>query len=172
MHLKSKNFRKINYNKWGKNIGDCLVRAVVGAFGLDYEVACKLLHVDCKKGVGFDGDDGIDLYQMERYLGKWMSPIKELLPSEDDPFKFEGELPLDKWVDEHKKDDKIYLVYVTDWKDGGHIVYVNCKKNCGYFVDTFDSGNIPVNAWCEVEQRVPKDSKYHWKYDKKTKRFI
>ena len=169
---KSKNLKLFNFNKWGKNIGDCLVRAVVGAFGLDYEVACKLLKVDCRKGVGFTGDDGIDLYELEETLGKWIGPIEELLPNEDNPFKFDGELPLDEWVEAHRNDGKIYLVYVNDWKDGGHIVYVNCKKSCNYFVDTFDSGNIPVNAWCEVKQRLSKDSKYHWKFDEKLKRFI
>lgn len=170
--MKSKNFRNINYNKWRKNVGDCVIRAIVGALGLDYEIACKLMKVDCKKGIGFTGDDGIDLYDLEKTFKKWLGPIEELLPNEDNPLKFDGEMPLDKWVDEHRGDGKVYLVYVNDWKDGGHIVYVNCKNANSYFVDTWDSGNIPVNAWCEVKTRLPKTSKYHWKYDKDKKCFI
>lgn len=89
--MKSKNFRNINYNKWRKNVGDCVIRAIVGALGLDYEIACKLMKVDCKKEIGFTGDDGIDLYDLEKTFKKWLGPIEELLPNEDNPLKFDGE---------------------------------------------------------------------------------
>jgi len=50
-----------NYNPWKAHVGDCAIRAVVAATGLDYREVCKRLHVSYARGKGLRRDTGIDL---------------------------------------------------------------------------------------------------------------
>lgn len=54
-------FKKLNYNKWGKNIDDCAIRSISAGLGMDYEVVCRKFGVACKKGYGLIRKTGINL---------------------------------------------------------------------------------------------------------------
>ena len=83
-------------------------------------------------------------------------------------------ITLNDWLEAHKKDNAKYLVYLDDDKamDGGHIVCAYCYPDKLYFIDTFDCGEMFVQAWTKVKKVIPKDSDQHWKYDKQLKKFI
>ena len=59
-------------------------------------------------------------------------------------------------------------------RPGGHIVCAKLSRNAKRkgFVDTWDSGDMLVDAYMRVVKTEPKDSPLHWKYDYDKKQFI
>ena len=59
-------------------------------------------------------------------------------------------------------------------KRGGHIVFANCKRGAKRqgFIDTWDSGDMYVDAYMRVAKKESKDSPLHWKYDYDQHKFI
>lgn len=176
-----KHFKKFNANKWGKLHGDCAIRALVLGIGIDYEVACKMLKVNCVQGEGYVAEDGnegtgIDLDLLQSTFSKLLGEVEDnLLANPDiDPIEaFKMAKPLDQWLeDKDFKEPGRYLVYLDDnkEKDGGHIVFADCRSTPVYY-DVSDCGDMNVQAWIKVTHVLKKDSKYHYKYDKATHTF-
>ena len=173
--MKSKYWKNVNYNKWKQIMPDCQVRALCADIGVDYELACKALGVKCVPGKGFNDTYGVDLDVILVKFKKFFGPLTDMLDLVDDPVQaLTNGITLNDWLEAHKKDNAKYLVYLDDDKamDGGHIVCAYCYPDKLYFIDTFDCGEMFVQAWTKVKKVIPKDSDQHWKYDKQLKKFI
>ena len=58
-------------------------------------------------------------------------------------------------------------------RTGGHIVCVLDRKNRKHgFIDTWDSGEMLVDAYMRLKKLEPTDSPKHWRYDYKNEKFI
>jgi hypothetical protein len=69
------NFKNINYNKWGKNIGDCAIRAICAGIEMDYEKVCKRLGVAHKRGWGLIRDTGIKLEDIKEKFDEYFDVV-------------------------------------------------------------------------------------------------
>lgn len=59
-------------------------------------------------------------------------------------------------------------------REGGHIVCAKCLKkySVGYFIDTWDSGDMLVDSWMRVSKVIPPEDPRHWVFDKATHSFV
>ena len=194
---------RFNFNPWKARTGDCAIRAIVGATGLDYRVVCKRLGGAWKNGTGLLRDTGIDLKRVKNTFMPYFDIIEDFTENLNfvpDEFK---DSPENAMMDDFDLEYGIDGVssgmtlneFVTDYKNqgefvvscegnpnaidpvcrkGGHLVYVRClsKYNRQGFVDTWDSGEMLVDAYMRVVKREPASSPYHYKYDKENKQFI
>jgi len=154
---------------------DCQIRAICAGIGYDYEAACEKLNVSCVKGSGFSDEKGIDLYDVHDTFKKFLGPMQDMTDLFDDPVQaLLNGISLNDWLEQHATDNKTYLIHLDDNKemDGGHIICAKCYGSKTFFVDTFDCGEMFVQAFCQIERVLKKDSRFHWKYDEKTKKFI
>ena len=72
-----------NYNPWKAYVGDCAIRAVVAATGLDYREVCKRLHVSYARGKGLRRDTGIDLDQIEKTFSEYFDIVEDFYDNFD-----------------------------------------------------------------------------------------
>jgi hypothetical protein len=83
-------FKRINYNKWGKNIDDCAIRSISAGLGMDYEVVCKKLEqyykkrhkkstdkFKCKRGYGLVTDEGVDLEYIKGAFDRYFDVVHD-----------------------------------------------------------------------------------------------
>ena len=176
----SKYFVNFNANKWGKDHGDCAIRALVMGIGMDYEYICKKLGVPCKVGEGYipiskDETEGVDLEVIKEKFNTFLGDEEDWIIRfpDADPYKLMLNAPsLEICMKKNLFAGGKYLVYLDDntEMDGGHIVYVNGFKN--YFIDTQDCSKMGVQSWIKIKKEVPAKDKYHFKYDTKTKTFF
>ena len=68
---------KTNYNPYGKRIGDCAIRAIVAATGLDYREVCKRLGVAFTKGKGLRRDTGIELEDIKQKFSDYFDIVED-----------------------------------------------------------------------------------------------
>ena len=195
-------FIKFNYNPWKARTGDCAIRAIVGATGLDYRVVCKRLGVAWQNGKGLIRDTGIDLEQVKIAFKSYFDIIEDFTENLNfvpDEFK---DSPENAMMDDFDLENGIDGVssgmtlneFVTDYQNqgsfivscegnpnaispvcrkGGHLIYVRCIPGHKQgFIDTWDSGEMLVDAYMRVVKREPISSPSHWKYDKQNKKFI
>ena len=177
MGFKTRYWLDFNFNKWGKDMPDCAIRSLAAGTGLDYEVICKKLSVQCIKGKGFADTYGIDLDLLVDKFKGWLGPIEDNLDNFDDPVQaLVAGQPLYEWLDLSEEQNRkgTYLVYLDDNKmrDGGHIVCCSCNGKNPCFIDTDDVGKMFVQCWCKVLKQAKKDSPQHWKYDKSRNCFL
>lgn len=66
-----------NFNPWGKHIGDCAIRAVSAATGLDYREVCYRLGVGYKAGLGLTRKTGIGLRAVEKRFKEYFDIIED-----------------------------------------------------------------------------------------------
>lgn len=194
---------KFNFNPWKANVGDCAIRAIVAATGLDYRAVCKQLGVSYKKGRGLIRDTGIDLQEIEIVFSDYFDIIEdfydnnEFVPDEMRGSKEDLELAkfdllndidavsrttLNEFIEMYRGNGTFLVSLdrnpeaknVSARREGGHIVCVKCNprlKKQG-FIDTWDSGEMLVDAYMRVAKTEPKDSPLHWKYDREKHQFI
>ena len=163
-----KHWKDVNFNKWGKDMPDCAVRAIVAAIGIDYEVACKVLGVKCVKGKGFTDTYGVDIDTVQEKFSAYLGDVEENEGFEDDPLAAFFNAPeLDDWLEEMKSSKKTgtYLVYVDDNKknDGGHIICCEVTSSKAYFIDTSDVGGMQVQCWMKVLEKLDPADPLHYK---------
>lgn len=179
--MSSQYFKKFNANKWGKLHGDCAIRSLVIGLGIDYEVICKKLGVKCVKGEGYVAEDGnegtgIDLELIQKTFASFLGDIQDVLLADPDIDPVKAMLdaePLADWLKHKKyKTPGLYLIFLDDNKenDGGHIVFANCLSQ-PYYYDISNCDDMPVQAWIKINKRIKSDSKYHYKYNKETRKF-
>lgn len=198
---KNNKWIKTNYNPWHKNIGDCVIRSIVAATGLDYREVCRRFKVSYKNGHGLIRDTGIKLDDIEEVFGEYFDIVEDFYKNNEfvpDEFKDSWEnhdmevfeiangldspsgITLNDFIDMFKNQG-IFLVSLVrnpavnnipfGIKDG-HIVCAKCKgKNQG-FIDTWDSGDLLVDQYMRVIKKEPIDSPLHWKYDYEQRKFI
>lgn len=169
---------KINFNKWNKDEPDCFVRSLCAGTGLDYEIVCKMLGVQCIPGRGFTNSFGLDLDDIHDkmsnfFKGEVEDEIPDFETDDQDPLSSiinssKGP-PLRIWL-AAKQDKKIYgswLVYMDDFKstDGGHIVFCQSLLGKAFFVDTWNPGSLLVVASLELDPKkhLKKTDPKHWK---------
>ena len=89
---KNKWWIKFNYNPWHvRDIGDCAIRAVVAAIGLDYKTVCKKLGVSYVLGRGLRRDTGIDLDKIKKTFKDYFGNIEDFAENNKFvPSEFEG----------------------------------------------------------------------------------
>jgi hypothetical protein len=68
---------KFNYNPWKVSTGDCAIRAIVAATGLDYRVVCKKLGVSWKNGKGLIRDSGINLDLIKNKFNNYFDIVED-----------------------------------------------------------------------------------------------
>lgn len=196
----TKNFRWINFNfnPWQKrDIGDCAIRAIVAATGLNYKEVCKKLGVSYIIGKGLRRDTGINLDVIEDKFADYFGVVEDYYQNFDfvpDEYKdsiendelqaFELNNGIDSVSGNTLNDfcDQyaglgVFLVSLhggKGHKDDDHIVCAKLNKNAKKqgFIDTWDSGDMMVDAFMEVIKTEPKDSPLHWKFDYDKKKFI
>lgn len=195
------NWINFNFNPWNAAVGDCSIRAVSAGTGLDYREVCKKLGVSYKNGKGLIRDSGIGLELIEDRFDEYFDIVEDFydnynfVPDEYAGTLYDKQLDnfdasigvgaisnttLDEFIDEFK-DQGIFLVSLEGnpkaknpvARKGGHIVCVKCipDKKQG-FIDTWDSGEMLVDAYMRVKKMEPYDSPKHWRYDHEKKKFI
>lgn len=171
-----KHLKKFNFNKFGQDMPDCAIRSICAGIGIDYEAACKVLGVKCVEGKGYVDEYGIDLDMLQEKFSKFLGEVEENDNFESPIEALLNGQPLDDWLEESKKKSRFgtFLVYLDDnkMKDGGHIVCCKITSTNAYYIDTDDVGNMFVQCWIKVLKVIPKDSKWHFKYDEVNKKFI
>lgn len=70
-------WKNANFNPWGAHVGDCAIRGISAATGLDYRVVCKMLHVSYKNGQGLIRDTGIDLNDIEQVFSEYFDIVED-----------------------------------------------------------------------------------------------
>lgn len=73
---KSKYFCEFNFNKYGQNINDCAIRAVVQAIGMDYDIVCKKLGCSFKRGHGLIRDSGVYMEKIQRVFDEYFDVVE------------------------------------------------------------------------------------------------
>ena len=189
--------KNINYNKWGKHISDCAIRAIVASIGMDYEKVCKTYGVSFKKGYGLIRDTGIELEDIKRKFNSWFDIIEDFSDVEDFSDEIPNSIDLTAFDIEHGIDSfssgitldefmdmyygqGIFLVALVgnpkaknkNAREGGHIVCCKCLPNKEpYAIDTWNSSEMIVDCFMRIKKTLPKDHPDHWKYNKETKKF-
>ena len=72
-----------NYNPWKAHVGDCAIRAVVAATGLDYREVCKRFHVSYVNGKGLRRDTGIGLDKIEQTFSEYFDIVEDFYDNGD-----------------------------------------------------------------------------------------
>ena len=200
--MEKSKFIKFNYNPWKARTGDCAIRAIVAATGLDYRVVCQRLGVSWKNGKGLIRDTGIDLERVKTVFGSYFDIIEDFTenlnfvpdefkdsPENDMMNAFDLEYDIDgvssgMTLNEFVNDFRNQGAFIVSCegnpnasnpvaRKGGHLIYVRClPKYKQGFIDTWDSGEMLVDAYMRVVKREPLSSPYHWKYDKEKHEFI
>lgn len=194
-------WKNANFNPWGAHVGDCAIRGISAATGLDYRVVCKMLHVSYKNGQGLIRDTGIDLNDIEQVFSEYFDIVEdfydntEFVPPEMvgspealelDAFDSANgiEAPSKTTLEEFIytfKNQGVFLVSLVGnpnaqrpvCRKGGHIVCVRCVQGKPHcFIDTFSSHEMFVDAYMRVARMEPTSSSLHWKYDFQNKKFI
>ena len=199
--MKSKYWINFNFNPWGAHLNDCAVRGIVAATGLDYREVCRRLGVSYKKGRGLIRDTGINLGKVEEVFDQYFDVVEDFydnqnfVPDDMVGSKEDAELQafdlkngivpatgvtLNEFI-EMFKDQGTFIVSTTGnpkspdkaCQSGGHIICVKCNpgKKQG-FIDTWDSGDMLVDAYMRVSKPEPANSPFHWKYDREKHKFI
>ena len=194
---KSRYWINFNFNPFKQNIGDCVIRAVSGATGLSYKEVCKRFGVSWKTGCGLIRANGLPLDKIEQTFDEYFDVVEdyydnfEFIPDEmkNDPSLDDDIAVSDNWASGLTLNDfcqlysgqGLFLVSLhpnpkaenPDARDMHHIVFANLsKRGKPRFFDTWDSGEMFVDAYMRVKKREPKDSPLHWKYDYENHRFI
>ena len=148
-----------NFNPWKTHIGDCAIRAISGATGLDYREVCKQLGVSYKNGKGLIRDTGIDLYDIKQKFNDYFDIVEDYYENyEFTPDEYEGsdedlemrkfeelqgidavsKTTLNDFCDEFAGQGKFLVGLVGNpeakvpeyrSRDAGHIVYANLSPN-------------------------------------------
>lgn len=198
---KSRYWRNANFNPWGAHVGDCAIRAISAATGLDYREVCKRLHVSYKNGKGLMRDSGISLGMIESTFGQYFDIIEDFYdnydfvppemegsPEADEMNMFdaangigaESNVTLEEFMDQFQGQG-VFLVSLVGnpdasnpaVKSGGHIVCARCAKGkTQCFIDTFDSHEMFVDAYMRLAKPEPASSPFHWRYDMAKKKFV
>lgn len=196
---KNPNWINFNFNCYGKRINDCAIRAVVAATGLDYREVCRRFGVSYVKGKGLRRDTGIGLDVIEEKFGEYCDIVEDyydnfdFVPDEfkdskqnDDMLQFELQNGIDSISGNTLNDfcaqyagQGTFLISLekdskTNNRPAGHIVCAKLNRGAKRqgFIDTWDSGDLKVDAYMRVVKTEPKDSPLHWKYDREQHKFI
>ena len=202
MTSKNPRWINFNFNPWNKNISDCAIRAVVAATGLDYRAVCKRFGVSYVKGKGLRRDTGIDLDAIKETFSEYFDIVEDYYDNMafvPDEFKNSKEDMLMQTFDLQNGIDLASGDTLNDFCDqysgqgtflvslegnpkskdvfarkGGHIVCAKLGKNAKKqgFIDTWNSGEMHVDAYMRVVKTEPKNSPLHWKYDNEQHKFI
>ena len=200
--MKSQYWIKFNYNPWKANIGDCAIRSIVAATGLDYREVCKRLGVAWKYGKGLIRDTGIDLEDVKRVFGKYFDIIEDFADNyafvpdefkdsqEDDELRTlelqygitndSSGIMLKEFIDQFENQGAFLVSCIgnpnatnNNAKYDGHLVYVQCIPGKRHgFIDSWDSSEMLVDAYMRVIKKEPFNSPLHWKYDRENHKFI
>ena len=190
-----------NFNPWKAHIGDCAIRAIAAATGLDYRIVCKKLNQPIKPGQGLLSDDGIDLYDIFAAFDEYFDIVEDFYANQAFvPPEMEGSeeaMALDAY-DEMNGIDAVSRTTLAEFiseyanqgvflvslegnpsakkpvaRSGGHIVCVRCVPGKRHcFIDTWDSREMYVDSFMRVKKPEPFSSPNHWRYDKANHRFI
>lgn len=155
---RSPNLIKVNFNPWKQHIGDCAIRAVSAATGLDYRAVCNKLKVAWKNGRGLVRNGGIDLRDIEKAFDEYFDVVEdyydnyEFVPDEmkgsaedaamqayDDAngITAVSQMTLDEFIGTMFAGPGTFLVSLAKGtgssekgvEDGGHIVCARCSKD-------------------------------------------
>lgn len=184
-----------NANPWKQNISDCVIRAIVMAIGMKYELVCKELGVAWKRGRGLIRDTGIYLDDIKRVFDPYFDKVEdyneELPPELVDDSAFADMMRIDMELGVAENESGITLAEFLDLYAGqgvflvnlvgnpaaknvnlrrdadAHIVCAKCLPGRqGFAIDTFDSSEMIVDAYMRVKAPVPRSDPRHWVYDK------
>lgn len=193
-----------NYNPWDQHIGDCAIRAISAATGLDYREVCKRLKMAYKNGYGLIRDTGVSIQDVKNKFSPYFDVVEDYYENYSfvpDEFK---NSTYDKQADDIDKELGIDAVSNTTLNDfinefenqgifivglvgnpnapkgfqyrsrsSGHFVCVKCIRGLKQgFIDVFDCGPMLVDSFMRVKRQEPKNSPYHWKYDREQHKFI
>lgn len=149
LSVKSATLEKYNANNRGKNVGDCVKRAISIAFDLPYSEVSKILNTKMK-----------ELRKTQWNIMSVFIPVMEELGATKTPI---GNYPtLEEWVDTQADPSKTYILLVGK-KQGGtdHLV---CVRN-GKIWDSWDSRDrIITSCWTvndDVQHKELTDIKDH-----------
>lgn len=169
MHLKA-----VNLNPWGMKIGDCAVRAVSAALWMKYPAVCEFFGKKCVRGYGLAGREGIGLQDIKDSLGKFFDRIEDAneidwsaRPREFDDLRFDPAfdmspdlgLTLDEFCDVYAGTGRYLVALVHNVSPSemspernrdGHIVYADLRPGKGFFLDTWNSGIMVVQAYMRI----------------------
>lgn len=80
---RSQYWKNANFNPWGVHTGDCAIRAITAATGLDYRIVCRRLHATYKNGHGLLRDTGIDLHTIESAFSEYFDIVEDFYDNID-----------------------------------------------------------------------------------------
>lgn len=153
--MKNPYWIRFNFNPWKQYTGDCAIRAISNATGLDYREVCKRLKVAYKNGKGLIRDTGIDLDKIEWVFNEYFDIVEDYYDNYDfvpDEFKDSDEDLAIRKFEELNRIDAVSKTTLNDFckefagqgkflisltgnpkskipeyrsRDAGHIVYAN-----------------------------------------------
>ena len=156
---KNSKWINFNFNPWKAHTGDCAIRSISGATGLDYREVCKQLGVSYKNGKGLIRNIGIDLNDIKEKFNDYFDIVEDYYENyEFTPDEFKGsdedlemrkfeelqgidavsKTTLNEFCDEFTGQGKFLVGLVGNpeakvpefrSRDAGHIVYVNLSPN-------------------------------------------
>jgi len=157
-----------NFNPFGENIGDCMIRAVSAAIMMRYECVCGRLGYRFKDGRGLERQTGANLHRI------MASSLKRYFePADRDALMIHPGMTLRSFIDVASSTvpakgsgQGLYVVFAADPKSGtGHAIYVCAGQNGDrFFIDTFDSADYVVGSALKVKHQVGKNNPERLKY--------
>lgn len=157
---KLSHFHKRNMNPWGRDINDCAIRAVSAALWMKYDAVCRMFGKKCVPGRGLSGEEGIDLKHIKHRLDGFFDRIEDASdlswdkrPEEFKDMKFDPKidtrpdlgLTLGEFCELYANTGR-FLVAVAR-----HIVYADLTPGRNWFMDTWNSSEMPVRAYMRVK---------------------
>ena len=106
-----------NFNKWGKHIGDCAIRAIVAAIGMDYEKVCKKLGVSFKRNYGLIRDTGINLDIVKTKFNEWFDVVEDFSDNIDLSNEFPNSIDIDSFDDSLEIDSFSSGITLSEFMD-------------------------------------------------------
>ena len=130
-------------------------------------------------GRGLSGEEGIDLEMIKRRLDKFFDRVEDAneMSWQDRPPEFEDMefdpafdlepdlgLTLDEFCDAYRGTGRYLVALVHDAATiekgrnlAGHIVYADLRPGKNFFFDTWNCGNMVVEAYMKVKAALSKD---------------
>lgn len=188
-------FKRLNFNPAGKTIPDCAIRAVTAALAMRYSAVCRAFGKEFRPGYGLVGNEGVDLNEVKRKFDRFFDVVEdaretcwEMRPDEFDDMKFDPVVDQDEdfgytlqeFCELYEGQGRFLVALTTEHRTrylagetAGHIVFCDLRPGKGYFVDTWDSSWMRVQAFMRVEKPWPPsdpDSLLHSRWLEKKKK--
>ena len=175
--MSSPYFKELNFNPAKKRIPDCAIRAVTAGLAMRYSTVCRIFGKTYRQGYGLVGNEGIDLNAVKKRFDRFFDVVEdaretawEMRPDEFDDMKFDPVIDqdedfgytLEEFCELYSGQGRFLVALTTDIKTreltgetAGHIVFCDLRPGKDFFVDTWDSSWMRVQAFMRIEKVWP-----------------